>query len=335
MAASHQQGNDHLKFISNSPCFFKIILQDTIQNGKLKVCEKPWKYHVKPCKLRVPSGAAWKVELTKCGGKIWFENGWLEFSNHYSLELGHLLVFRYDGNSNFHVIIFDRTASEIQYPYTSNNQRQSNEIPKQNINESKTECNGKSGFLAQQVSHNGCPAVKGDKRTNHPVIQRMRGPEKVKALEKAINTFKSKNPFFLVVMQRYYVGLSHSRGCRLLRFVFQFGKAWIVTFKHNQTGKKQISVPRAGWGTFVRDNNIQAGDVCAFKLCHMQVTAAPNHRLLSGRCTHLLSNGWRRFSVDNNLEVGDACVFELIEGPKNINEGNNLYDAQADEDSSL
>ncbi|XP_012472260.1 B3 domain-containing transcription factor VRN1 [Gossypium raimondii] len=147
-------------------------------------------------KLRVPSGAAWKVELTKCGGKIWFENGWLEFSNHYSLELGHLLVFRYDGNSNFHVIIFDRTASEIQYPYTSNNQKQSNEIPKQNINESKTECNGKSGFLAQQVSHNGCPAVKGDKRTNHPVIQRMKGREKVKALEKAINTFKSKNPFF-------------------------------------------------------------------------------------------------------------------------------------------
>ncbi|MBA0551690.1 hypothetical protein Golob_022564, partial [Gossypium lobatum] len=294
MAASHQQGNDHLKFISNSPCFFKIILQDTIQNGKL---------HVKPSKLRVPSGAAWKVELTKCGGKIWFENGWLEFSNHYSLELGHLLVFRYDGDSNFHVIIFDRTASEIQYPYTSNNQRQSNEIPKQNINESKTECNGKSGFLAQQVSHNGCPAVKGDKRTNHPVIQRMKGREKVKALEKAINTFKSKNPFFLV-----------------LRFVFQFGKAWIVTFKHNQTGEKQISVLRAGWGTFVRDNNIQAGDVCAFELCHMQVTAARNHRLLSGRCTHLLSNGWRRFSVDNNLEVGDACVFELIEGPKNINE---------------
>lgn len=56
----------------------------------------------------------------------------------------------------------------------------------------------------------------------------------------------------------------------------------------------------------------------------MQVTAARNHRLLSGRCTHLLSNGWRRFSVDNNLEVGDACVFELIEGPKNINEGNHL-----------
>ncbi|KAB1669454.1 hypothetical protein ES319_1Z043300v1, partial [Gossypium barbadense] len=137
-----------------------------------------------------------KVELTKCGGKIWFENGWLEFSNLYSLELGHLLVFRYDGNSNFHVIIFDRTASEIQYPYTSNNQKQSNEIPKQNINESKIECNGKSGFLAQQVSHNGCPAVKGDKRTNHPVIQRMKGREKVKALEKAINTFKSKNPFF-------------------------------------------------------------------------------------------------------------------------------------------
>ncbi|MBA0824412.1 hypothetical protein Goarm_021086 [Gossypium armourianum] len=45
MAASHQQGNDHLKFISNSPCFFKIILQDTIQNGKLGIPRKSVRNH--------------------------------------------------------------------------------------------------------------------------------------------------------------------------------------------------------------------------------------------------------------------------------------------------
>ncbi|KAI8541644.1 hypothetical protein RHMOL_Rhmol08G0078100 [Rhododendron molle] len=29
------------------------------------------------------------------------------------------LVFRYDGHSNFHVIIFDMTASEIEYPFSA------------------------------------------------------------------------------------------------------------------------------------------------------------------------------------------------------------------------
>ncbi|KAB1669453.1 hypothetical protein E1A91_D03G020300v1 [Gossypium mustelinum] len=140
-SSSHQQGNSHLKFISSSPYFLKIILQDTIQNGKLGIPRKFVKNHgnsmSSPAMLSVPSGAVWKVELTKSDGKIWLENGWLEFSNHYSLDIGHLLVFRYDGNSNFRVIIFDKSASEIQYPYTSNNHSRSSEILKLNINESK------------------------------------------------------------------------------------------------------------------------------------------------------------------------------------------------------
>ncbi|XP_039069832.1 B3 domain-containing protein Os11g0197600-like [Hibiscus syriacus] len=73
MASSDQQGSCHLKFKSNSPSL-----------------------------LRVPSGEVWRVELTKSDGKIWLENGWHQFSNHYTLDFGYLLVFRYDGNSNFH-----------------------------------------------------------------------------------------------------------------------------------------------------------------------------------------------------------------------------------------
>ncbi|TYH78887.1 hypothetical protein ES332_D03G020800v1 [Gossypium tomentosum] len=93
-SSSHQQGNSHLKFISSSPYFLKIILQDTIQNGKLGIPRKFVKNHgnsmSSPAMLSVPSGAVWKVELTKSDGKIWLENGWLEFSNHYSLDIGHL-----------------------------------------------------------------------------------------------------------------------------------------------------------------------------------------------------------------------------------------------------
>ncbi|KAK8673173.1 hypothetical protein V6N13_111523 [Hibiscus sabdariffa] len=302
-SSSHQPGNDRLNFKSSSPYFFKIILQDTIQNGKLGIPRKFVKNYgndmSSPAMLRVPCGLVWKVELTKCDAKIWLGNGWLEFSNHYSLELGHLLCFRYDGNSTFHVVIFDRSASEIQYTYTSNNHRQSNEILEQTIDESedddslqipenispsrkmreklklccnwphkrtrstysasKTDCNGKSGFLAQQVRHN----------------------ERVKALERASNAFKSENPFFLVIMQPSYVGLGHRKTYRLsiprnfvekhlreehcsVTLCSNSGKTWIATFKQRLMGKNAFL--GSGWGTFVRDNNIQVGDVCAFEL---------------------------------------------------------------------
>ena len=49
-------------------------------------------------------------------GGVWFENGWCEFASYHGLTMGHLLVFRYDGNSQFDVLIFDATATEIDYP---------------------------------------------------------------------------------------------------------------------------------------------------------------------------------------------------------------------------
>ncbi|XP_039045803.1 B3 domain-containing protein At1g49475-like [Hibiscus syriacus] len=69
-----------------------------------------------PVFIKVPSGKIWELELVKCGGKMWFRNGWLNFAKHYSVETGHFLVFRYEGGCHFHVIILDRTATEIKYP---------------------------------------------------------------------------------------------------------------------------------------------------------------------------------------------------------------------------
>lgn len=36
--------------------------------------------------------------------------------DHYSLVRGHLLVFRYEGNSRSNILIFDTSAMEIGYP---------------------------------------------------------------------------------------------------------------------------------------------------------------------------------------------------------------------------
>ncbi|KAJ7961889.1 B3 domain-containing protein [Quillaja saponaria] len=66
--------------------------------------------------LKVPNGEEWKVKLTKEDEEVWFQNGWKEFAEHYSLAHGHLLVFRYEKTSYFHVHIFDVSALEIDYP---------------------------------------------------------------------------------------------------------------------------------------------------------------------------------------------------------------------------
>lgn len=90
-------------------CFFQAIPHKFVRkHGEALETEE--------VRLKVASGAEWKVGLTKNDEKIWFEKGWEEFVKFYSVEIGHFLTFRYEGNSCFHVVIFDKTASEIEYP---------------------------------------------------------------------------------------------------------------------------------------------------------------------------------------------------------------------------
>ena len=57
---------------------------------------------------------------TIAGNNILFCNGWQNFVEYHSICYGYFLVFRYEENSSFHVLIFDKTATEIQYPPNKN-----------------------------------------------------------------------------------------------------------------------------------------------------------------------------------------------------------------------
>ncbi|XP_048134572.1 putative B3 domain-containing protein Os08g0325100 isoform X1 [Rhodamnia argentea] len=104
--------------------FFKIILSDTLESGKLGIpksflrrCGKDLSNSVL---LQVPAGSTWTIELEKRNNdmvSLW--KGWREFMEYYSVGHGHLIVFEYKGNSTFCVIIFNKSASEIDYSLSS------------------------------------------------------------------------------------------------------------------------------------------------------------------------------------------------------------------------
>lgn len=65
--------------------------------------------------LKPPDGTEWKVYWTKKNGEFWFHKGWKEFTENYSLDHGYLVVFTYEGTSQFDVLILDHTDLEIDY----------------------------------------------------------------------------------------------------------------------------------------------------------------------------------------------------------------------------
>jgi len=46
---------------------------------------------------------------------VWFQKGWENFAQHYSMRYGHFLVFRFETSSQFQVTIFDKSALELDY----------------------------------------------------------------------------------------------------------------------------------------------------------------------------------------------------------------------------
>ncbi|XP_038722801.1 B3 domain-containing transcription factor VRN1-like [Tripterygium wilfordii] len=104
----------------DGPSFFKIIVDDILREGKLGIPRKFVKRYgssiPNSVHLKVPGSPSWPVELSKHGKDVWFQNGWQEFVEYYSLEYGHLLVFEHHGGSSFRVFIYDQSCTEIQYP---------------------------------------------------------------------------------------------------------------------------------------------------------------------------------------------------------------------------
>ncbi|KAG5535737.1 hypothetical protein RHGRI_023485 [Rhododendron griersonianum] len=124
------RSSSHEVKVKAAPHFFKIIHSSAVPHQKLGI---PMKFISQYGKnlgnhvfLKVPSGAVWKVELERSNGVVWICNGWKEFAKYYSIGFGHLLVFRYNGNCNFNVLIFDTSASEIEYPVSATHREQTN-----------------------------------------------------------------------------------------------------------------------------------------------------------------------------------------------------------------
>ncbi|KAK8331909.1 hypothetical protein V6Z12_A10G105600 [Gossypium hirsutum] len=286
--------------------FFKVVLEDTIRSGKLEIPRKfarDYGNHLSnPVFIKVPNGEIWELEFTKSGGKMWLQDGWQNFAEHYSVEPGHFLVFRYEGHCHFHVIIFDRTATEIEYPDVNDNegtqkqevkikQESEDDEPVSIMNEISHGLREKPGLqcprphktMKSEPMLSGFSAGTGRGEMESTTASKVTSNEKFMVLQRVASAFQSTNPFFLVLMQPTYVSHNPKHSC-ILGIPREFsrlflkqngnvvlcdsnGKSWAAKYA-TSLGSNQRSYVRLcnGWGAFVRDKNLQVGDVCAFEL---------------------------------------------------------------------
>ncbi|PON71836.1 B3 DNA binding domain containing protein [Parasponia andersonii] len=144
-----------------------------------------------------------------------------------------------------------------------------------------------SSRLKRRKTSNSGDEMKGDgdksttqRQRKYDVLKMMKPlcpGEKDKAL-KMTTGFKSKSPFFKVVMQPSYI--MSSRLKIPPRFARKYlndksgrvnlnvsgGKTWSVTFTFSVYGKNRTAKFYNGWKVFAQANNLDIGDVCVFVL---------------------------------------------------------------------
>ncbi|XP_021735149.1 putative B3 domain-containing protein Os03g0621600 [Chenopodium quinoa] len=248
--------------------FYKIIVSPSTQCHTLRIPEKyVHKYkEVQLAKdyvnLRVADGRVWRVELLKQCDKVWFKKGWEVFVKSYSLKFGDFLLFRYDeANFEFCVTIFNMSGCEIDYDQVFQN---------------------RIIDLAQQVQEISSCDNDDDLSLEAKDIHIIDETEtETTSVMHNIEAFEPQKPHFKVVMHHNNVSnqyrlsfpINHVREnltivSKKLKLILKrsVDEKW-YNLRLNVYAKNNLAqVGSAGWGNFVRDNELHIGDACVFEL---------------------------------------------------------------------
>ncbi|PRQ20354.1 putative transcription factor B3-Domain family [Rosa chinensis] len=240
----HRKFGSQPTFLSTTPHFLSIILDDTSRVIKLGIPEdfvsKYGKDLSNSVTFRLPYGSEWEVGLTRYNGEVWFDKGWPDFSNFYSLGYNDLLVFGYEGKSRFQVSIFDKSTIEIEYPV---------KVP--NIEESDEHDDSSVEILED------FPLYLRKARETSRLPSSL---PRVKDRTISSGTAKINLGFEKSMKKKETHGSKSGRKSSVILCVPGGSKTWTVALNYQQKARR-VSF-NTGWIEFLRDNNLKVWDVC-------------------------------------------------------------------------
>ncbi|KAB1207422.1 B3 domain-containing transcription factor VRN1 [Morella rubra] len=257
--------------------FFKIILPSTLADKKLMIPER-FAGNIGDelstiATLTLPSGRVWQVGLKKDEKKIWFHEGWQDFVKSNSVGYGYFLVFRYEGNSNFYVLVFDTTATEIQYGLGKSSELEDpgDSMELDDTKKSRQGILNKTEMSTKNEDRETSVREKLSSTSSKTRRMMCRGRERA---IKAARMLKPKAPSFISVL-RPYLYVPAGFACKYLRqhqiaiLKIADGQQWSTKYRPQTPSSSAVRIGE-GWTEFSRENNLEKGDVCVFELIQMK-----------------------------------------------------------------
>ncbi|CAN1258075.1 B3 domain-containing transcription factor VRN1 [Linum perenne] len=254
--------------------------------------------------LVVQEGRRWEMELwnDEEQGCLWLRNGFHEFSLFYSLAHCHLLLFKHRRGFEFSVRVFDSSATEIEYrddrggyeslemeyPSSQSDDEEEEEeedddedddeddsdyeieiTPREFEQRRRTWCRKmkKKVVMKEAKKNRRNAAAAGPSYSNYnPVPGRTIDPSEAPS-------FKVTMTETYIVLGQVHVPMSFSerymKECEKVGVkVLNGEKVWEMKVSRigDPSAEKKNARITGGWRKFAKENNVESGNVCIFKL---------------------------------------------------------------------
>ncbi|XP_008218724.1 PREDICTED: B3 domain-containing transcription factor VRN1-like [Prunus mume] len=287
------------------PHFMKTIMNTNARDKRLRVpktfMDKHGEHLSDQIHLKLPGGSESEIKLRRCAGEFWFEKGWPEFSKFCSLDFGSCLVFQYEGKSKFHVLIFDESGTEIEYPIMpqieGTDEEEDDDMSIEEILEIEDdeEDNDKSVesleietdesseiLLIDEDDDDDVKSVESSEffplsqeknrrkpRSSSKPSSSSSSSSSLRATVKAANKFVPSHPFFKITLgpsRKAHVPGSFRKHFTPVKNqtarLLVGDRLWPVTLIFHPQNYRFS----AGWGAFEKANWLKEGDICIFEL---------------------------------------------------------------------
>ncbi|KAL6012099.1 hypothetical protein ACLOJK_002575 [Asimina triloba] len=299
-----------------SPSFFKFFLPG-VTDQYLRIPQAFIKHinhgAYQTVSVKGPSGNVWHLDLVEDAKGLLFQDGWKEFARENCLEVGYLLVFRYDGNScTFAMRVFDTSGCDNGDRIVAKSCKESSGISVPKVAASLV--SQKSGQqnrgerligLRRRVTRSSCKVERNQSAKRALENDGRVGTNKRRMMN---TSFKSQtNP-------------SESRQAKHKHKTVLKPRCGSLTSQRRNVTEEERTKAVDKAKSLKLQNPSVAGLPRKFvrsylprKNCLMTVWDPTGRKWNINHVHGALSAGWKYFCLHNNLEEGDVCVFEHVE----------------------
>ncbi|XP_011017261.1 PREDICTED: B3 domain-containing protein REM16-like [Populus euphratica] len=269
--------------------------------------------------LKGPSGGTWPVELTTDDDTMFFKNGWEEFLKDHFLEEKDLLIFKYNRESCFEVVIFDGHRERDSVVHAKRKTvEDSTEVsiacPQDSLG--GTAEKSANDYIYKTLVENTVISEAINKKTQREIkfskptqTKQSVRDEESSSTDEATETKPDVEHIAInapYVSSRRMVTEEDKLNALRLAQAAQSNEGFVVVMKPTHVYRKFYMVIPSGWANR-HFRTLEKKDVI---LRMKENTWNTKFLYCKSKNSGGLSSGWRNFALDNKLQEFDVCLFE-------------------------